>query len=77
MRKQLLETLEKARDYTLAVADAMPASDYTFKPDGAGWNFMELLNHIGYGISWWKDNLLLGNETEWLPPACRTARKIL
>jgi uncharacterized damage-inducible protein DinB len=65
MKKRLLETLYRAKDYTLAVAEAMPEKDYKFKPEGAGWNFAELMNHIGYGIQWWKNNYLLGKETEW------------
>lgn len=65
MKKQLLDTLYRAKDYTLAVAEAMPEKDYTFKPKGAGWNFAELLNHIGYGIQWWQTNYLLGKEREW------------
>lgn len=68
MKKQLLETLHRAKDYTLAVAEAMPEKDYTFKPEGAGWNFAELLNHIGYGIQWWQNNYLLGKETQWQQP---------
>ncbi len=68
MKKQLLQTLERAKNYTLAVADAMPEADYTFKPVGAGWNFAELLNHIGYSILWWEDNYLLGREVAWQPP---------
>ncbi|MNK01084.1 DinB family protein [compost metagenome] len=71
MKEQLLETLGKAKKYTLAVADAMPATDYIYKPEGAGWNFIELLNHIGYGVEWWKENFLLGNEKEWLQPVLK------
>lgn len=67
MKKELLDTLHRAKDYTLAVAEAMPENDYTFKPEGAGCNFAELLNHIGYGIQWWQTNYLLGKETEWQP----------
>src|SRR5690606_18974074 len=68
MKKQLLETLKKAKNYTLAVVEAMPESHFTFKPDGAGWHFAELLNHIGYGIQWWRDNYLLGKQTDWDQP---------
>jgi uncharacterized damage-inducible protein DinB len=75
MKKQLLDTLYKARDYTLAVAEAMPEKDYTFKPQGAGWNFAELLNHIGYGIQWWQSNYLLGKETEWQPLVSNDEKK--
>lgn len=67
MKKQLLDTLHRAKDYTLAVAGAMPEKDYAFKPEGAGWNFAELLNHIGYGVQWWQNNYLLGKQTQWQP----------
>jgi uncharacterized damage-inducible protein DinB len=75
MKKQLLDTLYKARDYTLAVAEAMPEKDYRFKPEGAGWNFAELLNHIAYGIQWWQSNYLLGKETEWQPLVINEEKK--
>ncbi|WP_119079389.1 DinB family protein [Chitinophaga alhagiae] len=75
MKEQLLSTLEKCRDYTLAVAEAMPANGYTFKPEGGGWNFGEQLSHIGYGIDWWKDNFILGTETSWDPPVTGLNKK--
>lgn len=75
MKKQLLETLEKARRYTFAVAEMMPEKAYTFKPEGAAWNFAELLNHTGYGIQWWKTNYLMGTETAWQPPVLKHAKK--
>jgi len=75
MKKQLLETLERAKDYTLAVAEAMPETDYTFKPTGASWNFVELLNHIGYGIAWWKANYILQQEDEWQPPISKRGKE--
>lgn len=75
MKKQLLDTLNRAKDYTLAVAGAMPEKDYTFKPAGGGWNFAELLNHIGYGIQWWQTNYLLGKETEWQPLVINDEKK--
>jgi hypothetical protein len=49
MKEQLSATLQNSRTYTLAVAEAMPADAYNFKPKGAGWNFRELLHHIAYG----------------------------
>ncbi|MGX5820616.1 DinB family protein [Chitinophaga lutea] len=75
MKAQLLKTLANSRDYTLRVAESMPANGYGFKPDGAGWNFGELLSHIAYGIGWWKDNFLLGKETPWEQPEPAASKK--
>jgi uncharacterized damage-inducible protein DinB len=69
MKPQLLSTLETSRQYTLDVADAMPAAGYDFKPVDGVWNFGELMHHIAYGIHWWEQNYILGKETEWAPPA--------
>ena len=52
MKEQLLAIVETSRNYTLAVAEAMPDATYNFKPAGAGWNFIELMHHIAYGIEW-------------------------
>ena len=77
MKDQLLTTLRKSRDYSLAVAEAMPGNDYTLKPEGAGWNFAQLISHMAYGIGWWKDNFILGTETEWLEPKLNGGKKEL
>lgn len=77
MKKQLLETLKRAGSYTLAVAAAMPEKEYSFKPEGAVWDFAALLNHIGYGVQWWEANYLLGKETDWQPPAAKDTKKEL
>lgn len=68
---QLVKTLQTSRQYTLAVAEAMPEKDYEFKPAGAGWNFRELLQHIAYGIEWWEDNYIKGHKSDWAPPATK------
>jgi len=68
MKEQLLMTLENSKNYTLAVVEAMPAEAYDFKPADAGWNFRELLHHIGYGIEWWGRNYIEALETPWNPP---------
>ncbi|MEI9809126.1 MAG: hypothetical protein WDO16_15395 [Bacteroidota bacterium] len=39
MKEQLLTTLETSRNYTLAVAEAMPEKNYVFKPADTAWNF--------------------------------------
>jgi uncharacterized damage-inducible protein DinB len=73
--KQLLETLENSRKYTLSVAERMPQDFYQFKPVDTIWNFGELLNHIAYGIDWWKANYIKGQETAWNPPAAKTGKE--
>lgn len=75
MNEQLLTTLENSKNYTLSVADKMPEKSYNFKPEGAGWNFRELLQHIAYGIDWWKENQIEGTESEWNPPVPVAGKK--
>ena len=65
--KQLIEILQNSRHYTISVANAMPADAYTFKPVAEVWSFGELLNHIAYGIYWWQENFIKGNEIPWDP----------
>ncbi len=68
MKAQLAKTLQNSKNYTLAVAEAMPEKSYDFKPCDAVWSFKELLNHIAYGIQWWDENHIKGKQTEWAPP---------
>lgn len=75
MKTQILATLENARQYTLAVADGMPAEHYHFKPANEVWDFNELMHHIGYGIYWWEENLIRQQESEWNPPKVTTSKK--
>jgi len=75
MKEQLLITLENSKKYTLAVAEAMPANGYSFKPAGAGWNFLELLHHVDYGIQWWEQNYVRSVETPWNPPPAKHNKK--
>jgi uncharacterized damage-inducible protein DinB len=77
MKEQLLSTLENSRNYSLAVAEAMPESAYDFKPQGGGWNFGELMHHIAYGIFWWEENQVKGNETPWDQPAVKNNKKTI
>jgi uncharacterized damage-inducible protein DinB len=71
MKEQLLTTLENSRNYTLGVANAMPATGYDFKPAKDVWTFGELMNHIAYGIEWWEANFIKGKKTDWNPPAAK------
>jgi len=75
MKEQFEVTLENSKNYTLAVANAMPEKDYHFKPAGAGWDFGELLNHIAYGIEWWESNFIKGDKIEWNPPTVKEKKK--
>lgn len=75
MKEQLLLTLEKSRKYTLDVAEAMNESSYNFKPQGAGWNFSELLHHIAYSITWWQENFIKGNPVEWDQPQSKNGKR--
>ena len=67
--ENLLATIENSRGYTLAVAEAMPEDRYDFRPTSAVWNFLELINHITYGINWYKENYIEKTKTPWEPPA--------
>lgn len=75
MNAQLLQILENSRNYTLAVANAMPDNKYDTAPVKEVWNFGELLHHIAYGIEWWEANYVKQIKTEWNPPPVKTNRK--
>jgi uncharacterized damage-inducible protein DinB len=74
MKTDLTSALENSRNYTLAVAQAMSEDLYNFKPTPETWSFLELMNHIGYGILWWKDNFIKKTETKWAPPPPKSTR---
>lgn len=73
----LFSTLSQSEAYTLEVAEAMPANQYDFKPEGAGWNFAELISHLAYGIEWWTENYVKGNSVNWNPPTDIAEKKEL
>ena len=75
MKEFLLTTLENSKTYTLAVAEAMPEKNYSFKPTAPVWSFLEQLHHIGYGISLWQDNYIQGVKTDWSPTAVSKEKK--
>ena len=75
MKEKLLATLEKSQSYTIAVAEAMPDTSYKFKPAGGGWNFLELIHHIAYGILWWNENYINGKEFSWEQPPTKSNKK--
>jgi uncharacterized damage-inducible protein DinB len=75
MKTDLLSTIEKSKDYTLAVAEAMPSNFYGFKPTEGVWSFNELMNHLAYGIQWWEHNFIKRTETKWNPPSNKTTKE--
>ena len=75
MKKKLLTVLENSRNYTVAVADAMPEKDYNSKVIKESWKFDDLLTHIGYGIIWWNSNFIKNTKTEWEPPKTPATKK--
>ena len=75
MNKELSATLNNSKEYTMAVAAAMPESGYSFKPTDAVMDFGTLLQHIAYGIEWWEANYVKGVKTDWAPPAETNDRK--
>jgi uncharacterized damage-inducible protein DinB len=77
MKEQLFSTLENSRTYSIAIAEAMPEGAYNFKPQNAGWSFGELMHHIAYGISWWEENHIKGNETPWNQPLVKNNKQAI
>lgn len=75
MKEYLLTTLENSRNYTLAVAEAMPEKKYGFKPTPEVWTFLEQLHHIAYGIGWWEENYIKGNKIDWAPTPVKKTRE--
>lgn len=69
MKAQLLSTIENSRAYTLAIAEAMPEDRLNFRPVPTVWSFLELMNHIAYGVVWWTENCIRKVKTPWDPPA--------
>ena len=72
---KLMDTVNISRNYTTAVADAMPSEDYSFRPAREVWSFGELIHHIAYGIIWWRENFIEGSKTDWNPPAAGSSKK--
>mgnify|MGYP005814091343 CR=1 FL=1 len=71
----MITILENSRQYTLSVAEAMPEKEYHSQIVEGAFDFRELMNHIAYGIEWWKDNFITGTKTAWEPPAVRKGKK--
>lgn len=77
MKEKFLTILENSRNYTLAVANAMPEKEFGSKIVKESWEFGDLLNHIAFGIEWWDSNVIKKIETEWNPPKTPDTKKEL
>ena len=75
MKEKLFDILENSRNYTIAVADAMPVKGYNTKLIKESWKFDDLLIHIGYGILWWDSNFIKNTSTDWEPPETPDTKK--
>ena len=54
--------LKSAATYTLDVANAMPAENYTFKPSPAEMSFAQQLTHLSRNLGWLSSYYLGGKE---------------
>ena len=68
MKAQLLSAIENSRGYTLAVEETMLGDRFNFKPASSVWTFLELINHIAYGLTWYNENYIQKRKTPWEPP---------
>jgi uncharacterized damage-inducible protein DinB len=60
--KEYAERWENSRLYLLAVAEAMPESDYGFKPTPEVMSFAEQLMHIAWAMDWHAQSLIGGRK---------------
>lgn len=75
MKKYIQSTLDISKTYMLAVAEAMPENLYNSKPVPEVYTFIELINHIAYGMQWWEANYVKLKETAWEPPSAKASKK--
>lgn len=75
MKEKLMAALEKSRNYTILVAEAMPEKNYDFKPAEPVWNYKQLMNHLAYCMKWMEENYVCGTKTEWNPPSDKNNKK--
>jgi uncharacterized damage-inducible protein DinB len=75
MKTQLLKTIHDSRQYTLSVAEVMPEKNYDTVLAKDTWSFIQLMNHIAYGLKWWESNFVKGVELPWEPPTDKTTKK--
>lgn len=75
MKTQLLKRIHDSRQYTLSVAEALPEKNYDSVLVNGSWSFVELMNHIAYGLYWWENNYVKGDKIDWEPPADKKTKK--
>ena len=68
MKDELLKVLEHSKNYTIAMAKAMPAQDFKHQILDGHWKFNELINHIAYSIIWWDAESISKKGLAWDPP---------
>jgi uncharacterized damage-inducible protein DinB len=77
MKEIILKDFARNKTYTIAVAEAMPEKDYQFKPTDGVWNYMELIHHLAYSLTWMEENCVTGNKADWAPPKVSSTKKEL
>lgn len=58
VKAAVLKHLKMSRDFTVKVAEQMPASDYSFKLTPAQMSFAQQMVHLSQGLSYFVDPLL-------------------
>jgi len=66
-KESFSKVLTSAKDYTLEVAEMMPAEDYSFKPTDSVRTFGEQIAHIGLSTQFIHAFLIKGEEIEFDP----------
>jgi len=61
------QRLDLTKAYTLAVLEAMPDADYSFKPDDAQRTFAAQAYHIVYSIDYFQRAFANGGNAQWAP----------
>lgn len=60
------QRLDNAKAFTVEVFEAMPTSDYTFKPSEDVRTFAGQAYHVAYSLEWY-NNALKGSPVPWAP----------
>lgn len=60
------QQLENSKAFTVEVFEAMPAEDYSYKPDNDVRTFAAQAYHIAYSLEWY-NNTLKGTPIPWAP----------
>lgn len=63
----LKQRLDATKAYTLAVLEAMPDADYSFKPDDEQRTFAAQAYHIAYSIDYFQRAFANGGNAQWAP----------